>query len=39
MKNKIKLFLLVAAIISMCTAMVFYVLKHNPVEEESPMFI
>ncbi len=39
MKNKIKLFLLIAAIISMCTAMVLYVMKHSPVEEESPMFI
>lgn len=40
MKNKIKIFLFIAAIITMCTAMVCFVLNAtNKIEDENPMFI
>ena len=39
MKNKLKIFLMIAGIIAMCTAMVCFILHSSETEEENPMFI
>ncbi len=39
MKNKIKIFLFISAIIAMCTAMVCFIVNHGDVEDDNPMFI
>ncbi len=39
MKNKIKIFLFIAAIIAMCTAIVCFVFNHSGIEDDNPMFI
>lgn len=39
MKNKLKIFLFIAAIIAMCTAMVCFVLRHGETDDDNPMFI
>ena len=39
MKNKIKVFLLVAGVIAMCTAVVCYILHRDETYDENPMFI
>ena len=39
MRNKIKIFLMIAAIIAMCTTMVCFILSTNETEDENPMFI
>ena len=39
MKNKIKVFLLVAGVIAMCTAVICFILHHSETEDDNPMFI
>lgn len=39
MKNKVKIFLLAAGVISLCTALVCLILRRGEEEDENPMFI